>query len=114
MWLRDPLAIEVSRTATTPVGFQLWDDVTNSPLDITGYSMSCYISRIEGSIRVASHPVEITSYVAGEFNIVFDGAAYGVGPMGEVDYAYEVKANDASGQSVVVLRGPLVVVPGIN
>lgn len=114
MWLRDPLAIEVSRTAVTPVGFQLWDEPSNSPLDITGFTFSCNVSRIEGSARVASHPVDVTSYTNGEFEVIFDGSVYVGASMSEVDYAYEVKATDGSGQSVIAMRGPLIVVPGIN
>jgi hypothetical protein len=113
MWMRDPLAIEVSARATTPVGFQLWDDVAGAALDITGYTLSCAVSRIDGSGVVATHDVDITSFLNGEFDIVFDGRQYNYTGMSEVNFSFEVKADDGSGDPVVVMRGLIVLVPGI-
>jgi len=116
MWLRNPIAVEVSRTATTPIGFQLWDQLSNAPMDITGYVFYCYVARNDGGAFIASFDPEITSAVDGEFDIVFDGRIFANldGSQETILLSYQIKGDDGSGDPVIVMRGPLIIAPGIK
>lgn len=114
MWIKDSVDIEVARNTTTPIGFQLWDEVSQLPLDITGFSFTCSIALADGEKAIISHNVDISDAENGEFNIVFDGRSYQAVPgMKELSKAtYQIIADDGDAP-VTALRGAIFIVPGI-
>lgn len=113
MWLRDPLVIEVADNTVTPIGFQFWDEATNAPLDISGYTMTCNVASADGQSRLASFPVEITNAENGDCECLFDGSAFG-GGRGERVFVGQWKAVDASGDGVTAARLIILVNEGID
>lgn len=114
MWLREPVPIEVSAVASTPIGFQLWDEDANEPLSITGMTVSCTVARVDGIGAQITHPVDVTEPSSGQFNIDFDGRIYPNPGQNAVTYSYQVKISDGQGYSVIAMRGPIFLVPGIS
>lgn len=113
MWLRDPLVIEVADNTATPIGFQFWDEASDSPLDISDYTMACNVAPADGQSRIASFPVEITDAENGECECLFNGSAFG-GGRGERVFTGQWIATDASGDSVTAARIIILVNEGID
>ena len=113
MWLRDPLVIEVADNTVTPIGFQFWDEASDSPLDITGYTMTCNVASADGQSRTTSFPIEITDAENGECECLFDGAVFGVG-RGERVFTGQWIATDEVGDSVTAARLIILVNEGID
>lgn len=114
MWLRDDIPIEVSRVAYVPLGFQLIDDLTDLPIDITGMSVSCKVADADGSNAIASPEVIVQSSENGEFDIIFNGGDYiSFGEKETVNLSYQVMLSDSQ-ISLIIVRGPLVLVPGVQ
>lgn len=115
MWLREPLPIEVSRVASVPIGGQFWDDVANAPMDISGYSFSGSVARADGEPSIYNFPVTVSSAAAGMVDFKIDGSALAgqAGSKETVNLSYQIKANDGQGNSVIAVRGPLILTPGI-
>lgn len=115
MWMGEPIDIEVARNTTTPVGFQLWDQVENAPLDITDFNFTCLIATADGESAIAMHSVQISDAENGEYDIVFDGRKYPVqGTKELVILSYQVLADDGSSEPVTAQRGSIYLLPGIN
>jgi len=115
MWLRDPLPIEVSRVAIVPIGGQFWDEVANAPMDISGYSFSMQIALADGMTVIYSPVVTVTDAILGMIDFTIDGASLSSvsGDQDTVNLSYQVKAIDFEGKSIVAIRGPLILTPGI-
>ena len=110
MWTPLDVPIEVSRNGVTGIGMELWDDVANAPLDISGLNFTCKVARALGEPEIASFPVEVIDASLGELDLIFDGSAIGIAGSQEIiQLAYEVKTNGGD----TVLRGPLNLIPGI-
>jgi hypothetical protein len=116
MWMSDPIDVEVARNATTPIGFQFWDEAADAPLDISGFTFSCKVATADGRSSIASHNVDVDDAINGEYNIVFDGRMYNAisGTQELTTASYQVLADDGSGQPVTAQRGSIYIVPGIN
>lgn len=113
MWpTNDQLIIEVSRKTTVGLGFELWDEVSETPIDITGYSVKCEVSLTDGGELLETIQPEMSSPEKGQFSIVFDGRKYSdvPGEQDIVNLSYIVTAeSDADGpvqliKSVIVLK----------
>lgn len=115
MWMREPLPIEVSRVANVPIGGQFWDEVADAPMDISGYLFSGVVATNDGEAVIYNFPVTITSAQVGMVDFVINGSALasGVGTKETIVYSYQIKATDAQSNSVIALRGPLILTPGI-
>jgi len=115
MWLRDPLPIEVSRVANVPIGGQFWDESANAPMDISGYTFSGLVAKSDGLSSVYSFPISVTEKLTGLIDFSINGAALAqsVGRQESVAMSYQIKATDAQGNSVIAVRGPLILTPGI-
>jgi len=115
MWLRDPMPIEVSRVANVPIGGQFWDDVANAPLDVSGYTFLANVAISDGQPIILNIPVTVTSASLGMIDFNIDGYALSTidGEMDSVSLSYQIKATDFAGNSIIVVRGPLILTPGI-
>jgi len=115
MWLREPLPIEVSRVANVPIGGQFWDEVANAPMDISGYSFSMQIALADGETAIYSPVVTVTDPISGMIDFTIDGSALSSvsGAQDIVTLSYQVKAIDFAGKSIIAIRGPLILTPGI-
>lgn len=115
MWLPDPITIEVQRNAQTDLGFEIWDETSNAPVDLTGYSMFCGVAYVNGATPLVQYEVLISDPPNGLFQISFDGVrlAQLEGKMEKVNLAFEVKANDAAANAYIAARGTIILTPGI-
>jgi len=115
MWLRDPLPIEVSRVANVPIGGQFWDEVANGPMDISGWEFSVSVAVSDGQPIILNIPVTVTSPSLGMIDFNINGYAFSIidGEMDSVSLSYQIKATDFAGNSIIVVRGPLILTPGI-
>lgn len=110
MWTPLDVPIEVSRNGVTGIGLEIWDDVANVPMDLTGMEFTCKVARNLGGIVLASFNVEVTSAIAGQLDVNFDGRAIDIEGMQEiVRLVYEIKNNNGD----TALRGPIYLIPGI-
>lgn len=110
MWTPLDVPIEVSRNGVTGIGLEIWDEVADAPLDVTGLTFTCKVARALGEPPVASFLVEVVDAVSGQLDIAFNGSAISVsGAQETVTLSYEVKSN----QGDTVIRGPLYLIPGI-
>lgn len=110
MWTPLDVPIEVSRNGATGIGLELWDEVANAPLDLTGMSFTCKVASALGETVVATFSVEVIDVIAGEIDVIFNGSTItSSGGQEIVRMAYEVKSTDGD----TVVRGPLYLIPGI-
>lgn len=114
MWTPLDVPIEVSRNGTTPIGLQIWDEISGEPVDLTDCVVSCRVSETLGSPPRAIYPIDPVDLQNGEFDILIDGGALsGIGGANQiVRMAYEIKS-ESGGITVTVMRGPLILIPGI-
>ena len=114
MWLRDPIAIELSHSASTPLGFQAFDEQTGLPLSLVGVTLTCSIAVADGEDAFYEPEVVMFDASTGEYDITFEGDKINmVDPKYVSTYSYQILATDANGQSVVLQRGSIILVPGI-
>lgn len=110
MWTPLDVPIEVSRNGVTGIGLEIWDDVADSALDLTGMSFTCKVSNALGEAPIATFAAEVLDALAGQVDVVFDGAQIAVAGTKEiVRLAYEIKSDGGD----TVVRGPLYLIPGI-
>lgn len=110
MWTPLDVPIEVSRNGVTGIGLELWDEVNDSPLDVTGLAFACKVARALGEEAIASFAVEAVDAASGQLDMSFNGPAiWAEGGQEIVRLAYEVKSD----QGDTVIRGPLYLIPGI-
>lgn len=114
MWISEPVNIAVQRNAVTPLGFTIYD-VDDNIVDLTEYSIVCVIARAEGESPVATIAATEFEPTLGQFNIVIDGADFsGVdGLTQEVRLAYNILATDNTPDTYVVMRGAIILTPGV-
>lgn len=113
MWTPMDIPIEVSRTGITPIGFKIYDEVSNEPLDISDDAFTCRIGRSLGGEWIGTFSVNVTDATGGEFDIVFNGMTLSPLVSGAQEVAnlvYEVKSTSG----VTLMRGPLMLIPGIG
>lgn len=116
MWLGPNLDIAVQRNAILPVGYQLIGNDDTSPLDITGYTLSCRVKYAAGSSVILATPtVTVVNALTGKFDILFDGRMFSAvdGLTEVVNLAYDVLATDTDGP-ICIMRGTLYLVPGVS
>lgn len=114
MWpTNDQLIVEVSRKATVGLGFELWDEVNQSPIDITGYSVRCEVSLTDGGDVLETIQPEMSSPKNGQFSIVFDGRKYNDVPGAQdiVNLSYIVTAESDSDGPVQLIKSVIVLKP---
>lgn len=110
MWTPLDVPIEVSRNGITGIGLEIWDEVANQPLDLTGISFYCRVGKALGEPSVAQFGVNVADALMGAIDITFDGSKLQVQGVKEiVRLAYEIKSSEGD----TVVRGPLYLIPGI-
>lgn len=114
MWTPLDVPIEVSRNGTTPISLEIWDDIANEPVDLSGLALTCGVASALGESSLYSPACSVPDPVAGLVDINFDGSVLSAVPGAQetVRLAYEVKASDGQA-TVTVMRGPLLLIPGI-
>lgn len=115
MWLGEPLDIEVSRSASLLIGLQFFDEVTDTPLDLSGYSFAGKVAPVEGDASVYSPVVAVSEAEQGWVDVTFDGTELdGIEGLKEKATAhYEITASK-SGVEVIAVRGSLFIIPGVQ
>lgn len=117
MWIGDDVNAEVQRNAVLPMGVQIWDEVSNAPASLVGYTLSCDVALAKGEDAIPlAASVTMIDAVNGEFDLTFNGTQLtGVpGPKEAVNLAYEVMADAGAGIKLIIMRGVLRLLPGIN
>jgi len=115
MWLQAPFDIEVQRNASVPIGFQLLDDLTETPIDITGWTFEMSCSMVAGISPFTSFPVVIRDPLYGLFEVSVGGGGFGLvsGDQETARVAYDILAT-ANSETVVALRGTIILKPGVT
>lgn len=91
-------------------------DPAGDPLDLTGATFAMRVKYAAGAGAVlATANIVITDAEAGEIRFVLLGGAFGAvpGPMEPVELAYDLIATQ-DGVPVDLLRGPLILLPGVS
>lgn len=110
MWTPLDVPIEVSRNGITGIGLEIWDDVADAALDLTGMSFTCKVASALGEAPITTFATEVVDAIAGQVDVIFDGSQISASGTKEiVRFAYEIKSDGGD----TVLRGPLYLIPGI-
>jgi len=114
MWLADPIPLEVSRVADILIGLQFFDEDTDLPLDLTGFTFSAKVAMTDGEASFYSPAVTVDDVINGSVNVNFAGTGFSsvAGPTESVTLAYQIIAT-ADAIDVIAMRGPLTLSPGI-
>lgn len=114
MWTPLDVPIEVSRNGNTPISLEIWDDVGNEPVDLSGLTLTCRVANALGEIDLYSPDCNVPDPISGlvDINFAGSGLSFVSGAQETVRLSYEVKASDGQ-VSVTVMRGPLLLIPGI-
>lgn len=111
MWIGDEVPLELQRNASLVFSGSIWDEVSNTYVDITGEDISCAVAKVAGGEIVALPMAIIDAPTEGGFTITFVGSAFDDvdGQMEPVILAYDVRIGTS-----VVMRGPLTLLPGVG
>jgi hypothetical protein len=115
MWLRDPIDIELTRNSAAPIGLQFWDESSDSPFDLSGYTFTCRVGIAEGQGVLTTFPCVVTDPLAGAVDIAFDGSTLALqdGRKDIITLAYQVLAT-SNGVTFTALRGSIILTPGVR
>lgn len=115
MWeSADYLTVTVKRNASVTLGFQIWDEVADIPLDISPYTLTCKVATADGQTALATINANNVTASRGEFDLTFNGGDYDVdGEQETVNLALQIIAT-SSIETVTVASGRIELEPGIN
>lgn len=110
--------IEVPRNGDFFMGWQLVDDKTGDPFDITGWALKLQVKPVAGAPvgAIASAIFSGRDDASGFFNVRLRGSDFAAvpGPMERVRLAYDFLCTDASGLKIIETRGSVILVPGVT
>lgn len=115
MWeSADYIAVSVKRNASVTLGFQVWDEVANAPLDISAYVITCKVAEADGKPAIVTINANNASPALGEFDLTFNGPDYDVnGDQETVNLSLQIIAT-SSVETVTMASGRIELEPGIN
>lgn len=114
MWISETINVNVQRNAVTPLGLTIYD-IDNNIVDLSEYNIACEIAQAEGEAEIITIFATNFEPTLGKFDILIDGESFsGVsGATEEVRLAYNILATDSGANSYVVMRGAIILTPGV-
>jgi len=110
--------IEIQRNGDYLAGWQLTDDQTGDPLDITGWTLALEVRTVAGigGAAIASATFQNRVDAEGYFDILIEGADFSAvpNPMNIANLAYDFVATDDAGARIVEVRGHIILTPGVT
>ena len=114
MWMGEPVNYSVQRNSVTPLGFTI-KDIDGNIVNLSRYTIAMKVAVAEGEPVFLTIEPSNPELDIGKFNMMINGSDFAniPGKTEKVSLAYNILATDANSYSYVLMRGALILTPGV-